>query len=146
MTIIMLDPKYFAIHCSATPPTMDIGDKEIKEWHLEKGWSDIGYHVIIRRDGRIEYGRAFDVLGAHVKGFNSVSLGVCLIGGVDGEGTPRNNYTVRQYHTLERVLNALHLLFPDAVVRGHRDFPGVDKACPSFDVQRWCRNKWIKFG
>lgn len=129
--------EYIAIHCSATPPGMDIGAKEIKEWHLRRGWSDIGYHVVIRRNGAIEYGRPFDVPGAHVKGFNRRSLGVCLVGGVDIEDEPENNFEEAQFESLIRVISALKILNPRAEVKGHRDFPNVAKACPSFDVAKW---------
>ncbi len=129
--------KYLVVHCSATPPTMNIGKEEIKQWHLERGWSDIGYHVVIRRNGVVEYGRPFDKMGAHIKGYNKNSLGVCLVGGVDDKGKPSNNFTERQFNTLGCVLTALEMLFPGASIRGHRDFPGVTKACPSFDVDLW---------
>lgn len=132
-----MEVKYIAIHCSATPPTMDIGAREIKRWHIDRGFRTIGYHVIIRRDGTIEYGRSFGVRGAHVKGYNSKSLGVCLIGGVDSDMEAEDNFTDEQFSSLDRVLTALQGLFPEAEVQGHRDFPNVHKACPSFNVKEW---------
>ncbi len=129
--------EYIAIHCSATPPSMDIGAETIRKWHKDRGWNDIGYHVVIRRNGEVEYGRAFGVRGAHIRGFNSKSIGVCLIGGVDLDMEAEDNFTDEQFKTLDRVLTALQGLFPEAVVQGHRDFPNVHKACPSFDVKKW---------
>ena len=74
--------EYIVIHCADTYETMDIGAEDIRKWHVEeRGWSDIGYHKVIRRDGTVETGRDIDVSGAHAAGFNSVSIGVCLVGG-----------------------------------------------------------------
>ena len=138
---MMMTIKYIAVHCSATPPTMDIGVKEIRKWHVDKGWDDVGYHVIIRRNGEIEWGRSFGVRGAHVKGYNSVSLGVCLIGGVDSDMEAEDNFTDEQFSSLERVLTALQGLFPDTLVMGHRDIAYNITKCPSFDAQGWWENK-----
>jgi len=129
--------EYLAVHAAATPPSMDIGVREIRKWHMDKGWSDIGYHVVIRRNGEVEYGRNFSTPGAHVKGFNNKSLGVCLVGGVDSNMEAEDNFTDEQFDSLDRVLTALQGLFPDAIIQGHRDFPNVAKACPSFDVKEW---------
>ncbi|MGL5965359.1 MAG: N-acetylmuramoyl-L-alanine amidase, partial [Fusobacteriaceae bacterium] len=74
---------HIVIHCSATKPTMDIGVRDIRMWHKQQGWLDVGYHFIIKRDGTIEEGRPVDVVGSHVKNHNSNSVGVCLVGGVD---------------------------------------------------------------
>ena len=62
--------RYLVVHCAATPPEMDIGAKEIDLWHRQRGWSGIGYHFVIRRDGRVEAGRPLDRPGAHAQGFN----------------------------------------------------------------------------
>ena len=132
-----MEIEYIAIHCSATPPSMDIGVPEISRWHRERGFRTIGYHVVIRRDGTVEYGRNFGMIGAHVKGYNSKSLGVCLVGGVDSDMEAEDNFTDEQFSSLDRVLTALQGLFPDAVIQGHRDFPNVHKACPSFNVKEW---------
>ena len=107
---------------------------------MDKGWDDVGYHVVIRRNGKVEWGRSFGVRGAHVKGYNSVSLGVCLIGGVDSDMEAEDNFTDEQFSALDNVLTALQGLFPEAEVQGHRDFPNVHKACPSFDVKKWLYN------
>lgn len=144
MTITSI--KHLVVHCAATPATMDIGAADIRDWHKARGWSDIGYHVVIRRKGSIEYGRPFDTMGAHVKGHNKTSIGICLVGGVDKQGNAEDNFTDEQYKSLERVLSALHLLFPDASVLGHKDFAGVTKECPCFDIKGWCKERWIRYG
>jgi len=131
------DVKYLAVHCSATPPEMDIGVDEIRQWHKDKGWSDVGYHYVIRRDGTVEGGRPQHKQGAHVHGWNDKSLGICLIGGVDGQFIPEDNFTAAQKQALYGLLEGLLGEYPGAQIKGHRDFPGVKKACPSFDVQAW---------
>jgi len=136
----MREIKRIFIHCSATPPSMDIDADTIREWHKERGWSDIGYHHVIRRDGIIETGRDPKKIGAHVKGHNSDSLGICLVGGVAEDGrTPEANFTDEQMRSLSQFLKIMkHALgLTNADIYGHRDAPGVAKACPSFDVAHW---------
>lgn len=141
-TVKPLDPadvKFIAVHCSATPPTADIGRTEIDKWHRDKGWVCIGYHFVIRRDGRLEAGRDTRIRGAHVEGYNHCSIGVCLVGGVDAtkQAAPQANFTDAQLKTLKVLLADLKARFPGATVQGHRDFPNVAKACPSFNVKTW---------
>lgn len=129
---------YIVIHCSATKEDQDIGLEEIRRWHRQRGWLDVGYHYIIRRDGEVQTGRPHDVPGAHARGFNHISLGICLVGGVESDGkTPEMNYTHFQWKELERLVRDLKRLHPDAKVIGHRDLPNVNKACPCFDVGDW---------
>jgi N-acetyl-anhydromuramyl-L-alanine amidase AmpD len=128
---------FIVIHCSATRPDAQVTEETVRQWHLARNWSDIGYHVFIRRCGMIEYGRPLDVKGAHVLGHNHDSVGICLAGGLSTEGLPENNFTDDQWMSLERVVKAFRYLFPSAKVLGHRDFSGVSKACPCFDVREW---------
>ena len=133
--------KYIVVHCSATPPDLDIGAQEIRGWHMSgNGWTDIGYHYVVRRNGALEKGRHIDKVGAHVKGYNSNSIGICLVGGVDDIASPDNNFTVDQFQTLAKKIRELKEKFPSAIIQGHRDFPNVKKACPSFDVKTWWAN------
>jgi N-acetyl-anhydromuramyl-L-alanine amidase AmpD len=131
------------IHCADTTPDMDVGAKEIRQWHVvENGWTDIGYHMVIRRDGKIEAGRPIWSLGAHVEGHNSTSIGISMVGGaksVRGKNVEDNNFTTEQWATLLRVVRTLMIVFPITKVCGHRDFPGVTKYCPSFDVAAWMK-------
>ncbi len=130
--------EYLVVHCSATPPEMDIGREEIDSWHRERGWSMIGYHYVIRRNGTIEPGRRGGFSGAHVKGYNTRSIGICMVGGVGiGTAKPENNFTDLQFATLRSLLTGLKQAYPDATIQGHRDFQDVYKACPSFDVTSW---------
>tara|TARA_B100001250_G_scaffold412858_1_gene445224 strand:+ start:2027 stop:2467 length:441 start_codon:yes stop_codon:yes gene_type:complete len=133
----MSDVKYIVVHCAATKPKMDIGIEKIREWHLERGFLDVGYHFVIRRSGEVEYGRDITKPGAHARGFNRSSVGVCLVGGVDNFNKPANNFTDEQFESLKKVVEALKESFPNAEVLGHRDLPDVKKACPSFDVKPW---------
>ena len=129
---------FIVVHCSATKPSQDIGAAEIRKWHIEdNGWSDIGYHQVIRRNGAIELGRPLHVSGAHAKGFNSRSVGVCLVGGIDDDGNPRDNFLAPQLDSLRATLNYWKLIYPSAEILGHCDLPDVAKACPSFDVRVW---------
>lgn len=132
------DVKFLVVHCSATPPKVDVGVKEIDRWHRDRGFLKIGYHFVIRRDGTVEPGRELDERGAHVEDHNHESIGICMVGGVDAKMRPANNFTVQQFAALTVLLRKLKdTAYPDAVVQGHRDFPGVAKACPSFDVKGW---------
>lgn len=130
---------WLVVHCSATPASMNIGRKEIEEWHRAKGWVAIGYHYVIRRDGTVETGRPSDVIGAHVEGHNKNSIGICLVGGVNKAMKPEDNFTASQFAALGGLLHMLKAKYPDAAIQGHRDFPNVHKACPSFDVKAWLK-------
>lgn len=146
---------YLVIHVTATPPKADIGAKEVDAMHRARGFKSIGYHYVIRRNGKVEPGRMQDEVGAHVEGFNSISLGVSLVGGVDASGKPENNMTTAQFAALEMLLSELSRKYPDAKVCGHRDLsPDKDrdgiiepaehiKACPCFDAIPWARARGL---
>lgn len=128
---------YLVVHCSATNTKQDIGKEDIDKWHRKRKMLGIGYHYVIRRDGVLEEGREHTLMGAHVRGHNENSIGICLVGGVDEKGKPEQNYEAAQYETLKSLLKYLKFQHPDAIIQGHRDFPGVAKACPCFDVKEW---------
>lgn len=123
------------MHCSATKPDMDIGVETIRMWHKQQGWLDVGYHFIIKRDGTVEEGRQVDVVGSHVKDWNSKSVGVCLVGGIDAKGKFEANFTPQQMSALKCVLHELRGKYPQAAIMAHHDV--APKACPSFDLRRW---------
>lgn len=124
------------VHCAATKPSMDIGVEDIRHWHVdERGWDDVGYHYVIRRDGTIEPGRDVAVAGAHAYGHNAHSLGVCLVGGLSEDNQDDCNFTMAQYFSLAALLETLLEHYPRAAVMGHRDLPNAGKACPCFDVR-----------
>ena len=137
--------KYLVVHCSATRPSLDVGVKEITQWHKAQGWETCGYHFVIRRDGRVEKGRAENLVGSHVAGRNSNSIGVCMVGGVNQADfrKPENNFTKEQFASLKTLLTTLSKKYPGSVVLGHRDFPKVAKACPSFDARAWAKKEGL---
>jgi len=129
------------IHCSATPPDMDVGVKELRAWHIERGFKDIGYHHVIKRNGEIEEGRHIDLVGAHCKGQNTGSIGVCMVGGVDEHNRPESNFTSEQWRTIENYARIFKASFPYATIHGHNEY--ANKACPSFDVQEWLKKEGL---
>jgi N-acetylmuramoyl-L-alanine amidase len=131
---------HLVIHCSATRAVQDVGAADIRRWHRAQGWDDIGYHFVIRRSGKVEAGRAVDAIGSHVKGNNADSVGICLVGGLNNQTfKPENNYTPQQWEALKKLLSSLLKKYPKAKVLGHRDFPGVQKACPCFPARTWAK-------
>ena len=122
------------IHCTASKPDVDLTAQDVRTMHKRQGWSDIGYHYLIRLDGRIELGRDVDIIGAHVEGHNAHTIGVCYVGGLDRNGKPYDTRTENQKASLLSLLMMLRKTYPKAVIKGHRDFPGVKKACPCFDA------------
>jgi N-acetylmuramoyl-L-alanine amidase len=133
------DVDLLVVHCSATRESQDIGVEDIRRWHKQRGFLDVGYHYVIRRDGTRETGRPESVPGAHARGWNHRSIGICLAGGVMPNGkTPEDNFTVAQWDELKALLLELRTRYPGADIVGHGDLPGVNKACPSFDVAAWC--------
>ena len=126
-----------AIHCSATPPTMDIGVEKIKEWHVkDNGWDDVGYHFIITRDGTIEPARPEDMQGAHAPRVNDRSVAICLIGGSDANGGWSNNFTDEQWVTLKALLLNLTKKYEIKKIIGHYQVDDK-KECPSFKVPEY---------
>lgn len=122
------------IHCSATPEGRDISVETIRDWHLKRGWSDIGYHYIIDINGVLHAGRPIEKTGAHCKGHNTGSIGICYVGGVESDGkTPKDTRTKEQKAALDNLLFTLTDIFHGVTIHGHNEFSS--KACPSFDVQ-----------
>ena len=121
------------IHCTATPEGRECSVTEIRRWHIQRGFSDIGYHYVIHLDGRVEEGRNVDIAGAHCTGHNANSIGVVYVGGCGKDGkTPKDTRTEAQKSALANLLLDLRKLYPKATIHGHRDF--ANKACPSFDA------------
>ena len=126
--------KLLVIHCSDTEDDKSLSAIDLHEMHLGFGWDGIGYHKIIKRSGKIENGRPEYWVGAHVKGKNDISLGVCLIG--------RDTFTKNQFKSLDRVLKKWKKTYPNAKIVGHRDTGNTKKTCPNFDVISWSKNKF----
>lgn len=127
------------IHCSATAEGKDYTTSQIKQWHLARGFSDIGYHWVIYRDGSIHQGRDESKVGAHCTGHNSYSIGVCYIGGCSTDGkTPKDTRTENQKASLIKLLKELKMKYPKAKIYPHYKF--ANKACPCFDAEKEYKN------
>jgi N-acetylmuramoyl-L-alanine amidase len=125
--------KEIIIHCSATREEQQVSVDTIRDWHLAKGWNNIGYHFYIDLNGIINKGRDIDKIGAHCKGHNRNSIGICYCGGVETDGkTPKDTRTQEQKDSLLHVLKTLKAMYPEAVIYSHNEF--ANKACPSFDA------------
>jgi len=134
------------IHCSATAEGKHYSVDTIRDWHVKKrGWSDIGYHYVIYLDGTVVEGRPVRRAGAHVKGRNKNSIGICYIGGVEskrrnGKWIAKDTRTVEQKKALDCLLDELiteyNLTYQD--IYGHNEF--ANKSCPCFDVKKEYRN------
>lgn len=120
------------IHCTATKPLAHINVNDVRRWHRERGFSDIGYHYLILVDGTVEAGRPLSAIGAHCKGHNAHSIGICYVGGLNDKGKPADTRTPAQCEAMRTLLTSLKHRFPDATIHGHRDF--ATKACPCFDA------------
>lgn len=117
------------IHHSAS--TTSTTAETIRKWHIDRGWSDIGYHYVIERSGEIKPGRPLHRIGAHARRFNHHSVGIC-VAGFNPEPHPWN---ADQRKSLRRLVNALQIVFGDLKVYGHRDTPKAATLCPGLDVK-----------
>jgi len=140
--------QYIVWHCSATKPDQPIGADWIKALHKSKGWDGIGYHIVIKQDGKLETGEDLKNRGAHVEGYNDKSVGVCMVGGLDAAGKPDGStFTEAQWKSAFIVQTFLAALYPGAKAVGHRDLsPDLNgdgeiqprewlKQCPCFNAE-----------
>lgn len=139
------------IHCSATREDHPFTEHDLDTAHRLRGFDSIGYHFYVRRNGDIKSTRAVERVGAHVRGYNAYSIGICYEGGLDSHGLAKDTRTEWQQHSLRVLVRALKMDYPDARVVGHRDLsPDVNgngevepmewtKECPCFEVkgERW---------
>ena len=140
------------VHCSATKAGLDFTATDIDRWHRERGFNGIGYHYVIRLDGKLEKGRDVTLAGAHCKGWNERSVGICYIGGLDENGRPADTRTNVQKRVLYQIIMDLQREYNILQVLGHRDTsPDLNgdgviepyeyvKACPCFDVKEFLRS------
>lgn len=122
------------VHCTATPRGRDVKAIDVDRWHRERGFDCIGYHYLVGIDGSIEAGRDETRPGAHCRGHNLRSIGVCYVGGCEEDMTPADTRTPAQRLALIRLLVELKKRYPNVVIRSHRDF--APKSCPSFDATK----------
>lgn len=136
------------VHCSATKEGKNYTSEDIKKWHLQRGFNDIGYHFIIKLDGTIEIGRPLNKIGAHVAGNNTGSIGICYIGGISSNNKSKDTRTTQQKQALKDLITVLKTTLNINTVLGHRDYsPDLNgngiiepfeyiKDCPCFDVKK----------
>ncbi len=139
--------RYLIIHCTATRDTQDYTVDRLERDHQKRGFETVGYHYYIRQDGAIHPLRKHHEVGAHCRGYNHCSLGICYEGGYNRKNQPEDTRTVEQKWALEHLLLMLKKMYPKAQILGHRDLsPDLDgdgrimphewiKACPCFDAK-----------
>ncbi len=144
--------KRIVVHCTATREGQAINAATIRQWHLNQGWSDIGYHYVILLDGRIEKGRADNMVGSHVRGWNTGSLAIVYVGGLDKNGKAKDTRTIAQKKAMKELISKLATEHKVSRIVGHRDLsPDKDgdgvvekhewlKDCPCFDVPAWVKS------
>ena len=129
--------RLLVIHCSATRCDRAFPVEALRAAHLARGFTDIGYHFYITRDGVLHACRPIRQMGAHAIGWNRHSIGICYEGGLDPQGHSADTRTWAQKCTLVALLRQLHLDYPQAQILGHYQLsPTIRKACPCFDAQR----------
>jgi N-acetyl-anhydromuramyl-L-alanine amidase AmpD len=127
------------IHCSAVMPFQTSSVEQINQWHLARGWKNgVGYHYVIRRDGKIEKGRPEEMVGAHCLNHNKHSIGLCYEGGLDAKGNPADTRTDAQKKAMRDLLIELKKKYPNALIIGHNAFS--NKSCPCFDAAEEYKN------
>ena len=133
--------KYLTIHCTATPEGRDNTAAEIKAWDIAR-FGQPSYHWVIELDGEAVQHMPDTQRGAHVAKANTGNIGISYVGGTEAlnlGGKPKDTRTPAQKATMRRLVDDYQARYPGIIVRGHRDWPGVAKACPSFDVAAWLR-------
>lgn len=122
----MRNIKEIIIHCSDSDIKSHDNLETIRNWHIARGWADIGYHYVITKDGEVHVGRPLQQVGAHCKGRNKESIGICLTG--------KSKFTPSQFISLgivcKELMDAFGLQLND--IFPHRKFSEF-KTCPNFD-------------
>ena len=131
----MRNINYIAIHCTATQPETSIASIQ-NYWKNNLGWKNPGYHFIIDRFGDVINLLPIELVSNGVQGYNSQTINISYVGGIDKSGKPKDTRTEAQKQSILKILKELRVKFPKAKIQGHRDFPNVKKACPSFDAKK----------
>jgi N-acetylmuramoyl-L-alanine amidase len=134
MTAALGPITHLTMHCAATPEGRDVKAATVEDWDRAK-FGQVSYHWIVELDGTKHRSLPDDALGCHVHLHNHGNIGVCYIGGTDAHGNPKDTRTPAQKAALREIVNDYQQEPPGIVVQGHRDWPQVHKACPSFDVR-----------
>tara|TARA_R110000796_G_scaffold127546_1_gene242870 strand:+ start:398 stop:817 length:420 start_codon:yes stop_codon:yes gene_type:complete len=122
------------VHCSDTKTNQSFGVDDFRKWHVqERGWSDVGYHYVIRLNGTVEIGRPLARSGAHAKGHNAHSVGICFEGGKKPSGSPWEEPTAKQVSAWFTLYWRLCDVYGNLKIRGHYEVSS--KTCPNFNVE-----------
>lgn len=124
------------LHCTATSQNTSI-QSILNYWRNELGWKNPGYHFIIKSSGEIVNLLPIELISNGVAGYNSNSIHISYIGGVDAKNKAKDTRTPAQIDAQIKLIKQFKSQFPSAIIKGHRDFPNVKKECPSFDVATW---------
>jgi N-acetyl-anhydromuramyl-L-alanine amidase AmpD len=136
LAAMALPPRFLTIHCTATPEGRDNSADEVRSWDIAR-FGQPSYHQVVELDGAAVRHLRDDQRGAHVGGHNTGNIGIAYVGGTEtlsAGGRPKDTRTAAQRATLRSLVAGYRAKYPGIIVRGHRDWPGVKKACPSFDV------------
>ena len=126
------------IHCTATKEGQIVTVADVTKWHKARGFNTIGYHYLIGLNGEIWVGRDIEQSGAHTEGYNSNSIGICYVGGLDANLKPKDTRTDAQKASLLKLVKELKGKYPTATLHGHKEF--ANKACPCFEVKTEYKN------
>jgi N-acetyl-anhydromuramyl-L-alanine amidase AmpD len=136
--------KFLTIHCAATPEGRDVKAATISQWDIAR-FGQVSYHYVVELDGKVVPTLPDTTKGAHTGGANTGNVGVCYVGGVDKDNkTPKDTRTPAQKASLLKLVKSYKALHPSLIIRGHRDWPGVKKACPSFDTGSWLHSEGVQ--
>lgn len=124
------------VHCTATKEGVNVTVPQIRAWHKQRGFADIGYHYVVYLDGSVHEGRDVNLAGAHCTNHNARSIGVCYVGGLDANGKAKDTRTETQKAALVKLIKQLKDMYPKATVHGHREY--ANKDCP-------CFNAWMEY-
>jgi hypothetical protein len=133
--------KFLTVHCTATPEGRDNTAAEVTRWDIER-FGQPSYHWVVELDGDTVRTLQDNEKGAHTGGHNTGNIGISYVGGttsLNAGGKPKDTRTQAQKLGLKKLIQSYQSRFPDIIIRGHKDWPEVNKACPSFDVAAWLK-------
>lgn len=132
------------LHCSATQEGKEYDREDIKQWHTQRGFTDIGYHYVILLDGTIQEGRDIRTIGAHCSGHNTGSIGICYIGGLDENGKGKDTRTTEQRIALFQLVDDLLTAYDLTIEDVHAHYEYAKKLCPCFNIEQF-RLEYMRF-
>ena len=115
------------VHCSASDNPDHDDVSVIRKWHLERGWSDVGYHYFIKKDGTVQKGRSLERNPAAQKGHNTGSIAICV------HGLEKDKFTGASLNSLKMLCEEINKSYRDISFHGHCEVSS--KTCPVFDYK-----------